>query len=76
MEDELAGIRAEYKSKIKPLDERIGKVRDELKAGGDYVKGDCFKFVDEDEGMVGFYTPEGYLLEQRAIRTDRTGTND
>lgn len=43
----------------------------------------------EDEGMVGFYTPEGYLLEQRAmtqeerqrnvfraIRTDRTGTND
>jgi hypothetical protein len=89
LEQELAEIRADYKGKIKPLQERISKLRDELKAGGEYVKGDCFKFVDEDEKMVGFYTPTGYLLEQRAmtqeerqrnvfraIRNEKTGTDD
>lgn len=63
LEQELAEIRADYKGRIKPLQERIVKLRDELKAGGDWVKGDCFKFVFEDEGMVGFYSPEGHLLE-------------
>lgn len=67
---ELAEIRAEYKGKIKPLQERISKLRDELKVGGDWIKGDCFKFVDEDEGMVGIYSPEGYLLEQRPMTQD------
>ena len=89
LEQELAEIRADYKGKIKPLQERISKLRDELKAGGEYVKGDCFKFVDEDEKMVGFYTPTGYLLDQRAmtqeerqrnvfraIRNEKTGTDD
>ena len=89
LEQSLAEIRADYKGKIKPLEERIVKLRDELKAGGDWIKGDCFKFVDEEEKMVGFYSPEGYLLEQRpmtqderqrnvfrAIRADKTGTDD
>lgn len=79
-------------AEIKPLEERIVKLRDELKAGGDWIKGECYKFVDEEEKMVGFYSPEGYLLEQRtmtqeerqrnvfrAIRgnaMDKTGTDD
>ncbi|MBT9899720.1 hypothetical protein GPL09_15085 [Bacteroides thetaiotaomicron] len=92
LEQSLAEIRADYKGKIKPLEERIVKLRDELKAGGDWIKGECYKFVDEEEKMVGFYSPEGYLLEQRtmtqeerqrnifrAIRgntMDKTGTDD
>ena len=92
MEQSLAEIRDDYKGKIKPLEERIVKLRDELKAGGDWIKGECYKFVDEEEKMVGFYSPEGYLLEQRtmtqeerqrnvfrAIRgnaMDKTGTDD
>lgn len=72
---ELAEIRAEYKGKIKPLQERISKLRDELKVGGDWIKGDCFKFVDEEEGMVGIYSPEGYLLEQRPMTQDERQRN-
>ena len=34
LEQSLAEIRADYKGKIKPLKERIVKLRDELKAGG------------------------------------------
>ena len=72
---ELAEIRAEYKGKIKPLQERISKLRGELKVGGDWLKGDCFKFVDEEEGMVGIYSPEGYLLEQRPMTQDERQRN-
>lgn len=87
LEQELAEIRADYKGRIKPLQERIGKLRDELKSGGDWIKGDCFKFVDEDEEKVGFYSPDGYLLEERSMTPDerqrtvfhairRTGTDN
>ena len=86
LEEELASIRAEYKAKLKPLCERIASIRNELKAGGEWVKGECYKFVDEDEGKVGIYSPEGYLLEQRPMTPEerqrnvfralrRTGTN-
>lgn len=86
LEKELAEIRADYKGKIKPLTERLGKIRDEIKAGGEWTKGEVFKFVSEEEGKVGFYTPDGYLLEEREMtfeerqrnifRMSRTGTDD
>ena len=75
LEEELSSIRANYKAKIKPLCERIAAIRDELKAGGEWVNGECYKFVDEDEGMVGFYSPEGYLLEQRPMTPDERQRN-
>lgn len=75
LEQELAEIRADYKGRIKPLQERIVKLRDELKAGGDWVKGDCFKFVFEDEDMVGFYSPEGHLLEARPMTQEEKQKN-
>lgn len=75
LEQELAEVRADYKGKIKPLQERVSKLRDELKVGGDWIKGDCYKFVDEDEGKVGIYSPEGYLLEQRPMTQDERQRN-
>jgi len=59
LEQSLAEIRADYKGKIKPLEERIVKLRDELKAGGDWIKGDCFKFVDEEEKNGWLLQPGG-----------------
>lgn len=87
LEDKLAEIRADYKGRIKPLLERRGLILDELKARGEYVKGDCFKFVDVDEGKTAFYSPGGYKLEERPITPEerqrtvmqfvrRTGTED
>lgn len=87
LEDKLAEIRADYKGRIKPLLERRGLILDELKARGEYVKGDCFKFVDVDEEKTAFYSPEGYKLEERPITPEerqrtvmqfvrRTGTDN
>lgn len=75
LEQELAEIRADYKGRIKPLQERIVKLREELKAGGEWVKGDCFKFVFEDEGVVGFYSPIGYLVDSRAMSQEERQRN-
>lgn len=70
LDGELADIRADFKGKTKPLQERVGKILDELKAGGEYVKGECYKFIEPDTGEVGWYSPEGYLLESRAMKPE------
>lgn len=75
LEDELAQARADIKGKIKPLLERRGKILDELKAGGEWVKGDVYKFVDVDEGRTAFYSPEGYKLEERPITPEERQRN-
>lgn len=74
LEQELAEHRATIKGKIKPLSERRGKILDELKSGGEWIKGDCYKFVD-DEGMVGIYSPEGYKLEERPMTQEERQRN-
>lgn len=75
LEQQLAEIRADYKGRIKPLVERLGKIRDELKSGGEWVTGECYQFIDADEGKVGLYTPNGYKIEEREIRPEeRTRT--
>lgn len=68
LDQELAEIRADFKGRIKPLVERLAKIRDEIKAGGAYVLGECFQFIDVDEGKSAIYTPEGYKIEERDLK--------
>ena len=68
--NELRDVRAEFKARLKPLEENKNNLLEEIKAGGEFVKGECYKFIDNDEGKVGYYTPEGYLLEERDMRPD------
>lgn len=87
IQEELDGIKSDYKGKLKPLQERIDKILYSLKNGGEYVKGECYKFIDQEEERVGWYTPDGYLLEERPITQEerqrtvqmeirRTGTDN
>lgn len=75
LEQELATIRAEYKGRIKPLVERRAKILDELKARGEWVQGECYKFVDYEEGRTAIYTPEGYKIEDRPITPEERQRN-
>lgn len=87
LDEELAAIKADFKGRIKPLQERLGMIRDEIKAGGEWVKTDCFRFTDPETGTTAIYSPEGYKLEERKITPEerqrttlqilrKTGTND
>lgn len=70
LEEKLAEIRADYKGRIKPLIERMGKIRGELKSGGEWVSGECYQFLDADEGKAALYDPKGYKIEERDMRPE------
>lgn len=87
LHQELKEINADFKGRIKPKEERRGRILDELKSGGEYVKSECYKFIDADLGKVAWYTPDGYKLEERDINQEekqrttfqafrRTGTDN
>ena len=58
IQEELDRIKSDYKGKLKPLQERIDKILYNLKNGGEYVRGECYKFIDQEEERVGWYTPK------------------
>lgn len=70
LENKLIEIRADYKGRIKPLVERMEKILEELKAGGEWVTGECYQFLDADEGKTALYDPNGYKIEEREMRPE------
>lgn len=86
LEEELKDIKDSYKEKIKPYTEQIQDCLKHIKEGSEYVKEDCYKFVDQEEGLVGYYNRHGDLVSVRQIKpeerqatlfqTIRTGTHD
>jgi len=76
-----------FKGQLKPLVESRGQMVSNIKAKAEYVKEICFKFIDQDEKMVGYYNADGDLIESRPATADelqptifslsrKTGTND
>lgn len=75
-----------FKAQLKPLAEERSKLLGNIRNKAEHVKGECFKFVDQEAGEVGYYSPEGFLIESRPIRQEerqmtihsigRTGTNN
>lgn len=75
-----------FKAQLKPLAEERSKLLGNIRNKAEHVKGECYKFVDQEAGEVGYYSPEGFLIESRPIRQEerqmtihsigRTGTND
>lgn len=74
-----------YKDLLKPVSEKISKLADNLKNKSQFVEEDCFKFVDTDDRMVGYYNSDGILVDSRRARPEelqgnvfqlpKTGTN-
>lgn len=74
--------------KIKPIDQRRKVILENIRKKSEYVKEDCFVFIDQDSGMVGYYNSNGDLVSSRRIKPDerqtkifklpavKTGTND
>lgn len=75
-----------YNDKLKPFTEEKHTLLSNIKNKAVYVKELCFKFVDREEKMTGFYNKEGELIESRPSTADeaqstifqvnRTGTNN
>lgn len=91
IEDAKDAAMADFKAQLKPRIVEKGKILRGIKERAEYVKEDCYKFIDMDDRTTGFYNSDGDLIESRPanpeelqislfprnrIADDRTGTND
>jgi hypothetical protein len=86
IENEKKQANDDFKSRLKPLEERKTTLLTELKTKSEFVKEECYKFICHDERMVGYYNSEGELVDKRPIRPQemqktifsqmRTGTDN
>lgn len=74
-------------AQAKPLKQTEASLLKKIKEKAENVTEDCFKFLFYENGMVGFYTCEGELINSRPMNADerqrklfavprKTGTND
>jgi hypothetical protein len=77
----------EYKQRLGPLFTQRNELLKAIKEKATFIREQCYKFVDIDEKMVGFYNAEGDLIESRPATSDelqgtifqigrKTGTNN
>lgn len=87
IEEEKKAALKQYKDELGPLFKQRNELLKSIKEKAVYIKENCYKFVDQDEKMVGFYNSEGDLIESRPAIADelqgtifqiarKTGTND
>lgn len=76
-----------FKEEAKPYEEIRTKQIKKLKHKSEVITGLCYKFIDEETRMVGFYNKEGDLVDSRPAFADelqrnifqaarKTGTNN
>ena len=75
LEDDIKSYKEAKKLDLKPLREAKTTLLHDIKFKGEVVTEKCFKFVDRDEGMVGFYNDEGLLIESRPATREESQTN-
>lgn len=67
IEQEKKDAMADFKERMKPYDEARKRLLGELKDKSEYVNETCYKFIDHDERMVGYYNKLGELVSSRPI---------
>lgn len=60
----------QYNADLKNLRTTIGDIAEKLKSKSEYVNEGCYKLVDEEEKMVGYYNKEGMLVYERQARLE------
>lgn len=60
----------DYQARIKEQKTIITDCADKLKSKSEYVNEACYKLIDENEKMAGYYNKEGMLVYERPARTE------
>lgn len=86
IEIEKKDVAATYSEKLKPLVRQKKNLLTNIKQKAILTDEECYKFVDQEEGMVGFYNAIGDLVSSRPIMPserqktifsiNKNGTND
>lgn len=70
LEAEFAKSKKEFKEEMNPLKDTHSFLLQNIKAKAQLVDEVCFKFVDVDERMTGYYNADGDLVECRPATAD------
>ena len=65
IEEEKKEVMDGFKGRLKPLQEQKADAIKALRDKSQTVTEKCYKFLDEDTKMVGFYNKEGNLVSSR-----------
>lgn len=85
IEIEKKEVTAEFKLKLKPLNDQKKVTLTKIKNKAEFVREECYKFIDFEEKMVTYYNKLGQVVESRRIRPDekqlkiftlKSGTNN
>ena len=88
LEEEKKTVVKGYQDEINGQKVIIKDCSEKLKSKSEYVMEPCYKLIDEDEKMVGYYNKEGMLVYERPARLEelqpklfkmnagKTGTDD
>lgn len=70
LEADKKAANQQYNADLKDLRTTIGDIAEKLKSKSEYVNEGCYKLVDEEEKMVGYYNKEGMLVYERPARLE------
>ena len=70
IDEEKKAAYDEFKLRKKPLETEKQELLANIKSKSEYVVEDCFKIIDQNGQMVGFYNKQGVLVDCRPIRPD------
>lgn len=70
LEQQAKESAAYYKGELKPLKEQRTSLVDNIKSKAKLVTEKCYKFIDRDEHMTGYYNSDGDLIESRPSTAD------
>lgn len=86
IEDQKKDAMKAFKVQLDPLIDQRNDLLTNLKNKAELITEQCYKFVDREENMVGFYNAEGDLIDSRPafqnelqgtiFQLKRTGTNN
>lgn len=65
-------VMKEFKARMDPLEDQKTTLLKHIKTKAEWVKEECYKFIDHEERMVGFYNAEGVLVEARPVRPEES----
>lgn len=84
IEEEKKEAMKVYKDQLKPLTVQKKTLLKNIKTKAEWVKEECYQFIDHEARLVGYYNSEGVLVESRQMRPDesqltfkiKSGTNN
>jgi hypothetical protein len=74
LKNELKEVQKQYKDQIEPLAEMVQIAQEKVRLRAESVKEKCYKLIDHEARMVGYYDRTGNLVLERPLGSNENQT--